>query len=202
MCIMSGCSSSNTNESYYDRGLDLISLSHKLASDEEYVKSYNITEEQKGLLSKLTELENSKPAVVFSLDIAEKSLNSLPIDAEKCSEDVRTYLLNNTMTSIPSIINGKADGSNFVIASTVASASMAFDHKGAEASVMYLYVFEGGVSYAVNFMPGYDNSVYAVAAPIFDEALSDCKNVDDVVNYLKTYRIFADPSDISVIVDR
>ncbi len=200
ICAMSGCSSKNTEfESYYESGFDLISLSLELAESEEYVKSYNISTDQQKLLDKLTLLDNPEPVKVFSLDLSDEMIKSLSIETNNCSEAVKAYLASNVMKSIPTIINTKTGDHNTVVASSVASASMTFDHTGENLPRMYLYIFENNFSYAVNFNPGYDNSVLAVAVPIFDDALSNCSDINDIVKYLGKYGISAEQSDISVI---
>ncbi len=200
VCFMAGCSQRNTEfSSYNEGGRSLVSLSRELASNEEYIKSYNITEEQRELLDKLTSSDDHEPVRVFSLEFSENTLELLSIDTDNCFENVKAYLSNNVMTSIPSMINAVSGESSAVVASSIAAASMTFDLGDAEAPFIYFYIFENEISYAVNFKSGYDDSVFAVATPIFDEELSSCRNVDDIVNFLKKYSFKIDPDDISLI---
>ncbi len=206
LCFMTGCSSNDAEfASYYDAGLDLISLSRELAGSEEYLKSYTtVNEEGKKLLGRLASSDDLKPAIVFSLDISDEILRSFSVDTSKYSENVAKYLRDNAVSSIASMINIKSGGSDTdtIIASSIASASMTFDHVDVGSHIMYLYIFENSFSYAVTFKPGYDNSVFAEAHPIFDEALSNCRTVDDIIKCLKSYDISSESDDISIVTVR
>ncbi len=200
ICFMTGCSSNNTKyASYYERGLSLISLSKELVDSEELLKSYSINDEQKNLLDTLKSSDLSEPITVFSVNLPEKTLELLFEDTTQFSETVKSYLLNNAMASIPSMINTRTGGTNYMVAASVATASITFDSNDVKESVMYMFIFENGLTYAVNFKSGYDNSVFAVATPIFDDNLSSCRSADDMSEYLGKYSITAQSSDISII---
>lgn len=202
LCLMAGCTSSEKSghTSFYERGLSLIALSRELVSDEAYLSYFGIySEEQKAILRDLASMDVSDPRMVFSLDISEQAFGTLFGDGEKLSEKVKSYLADSAMSSISGMINTRM-GTHFAVAATVSGAQMTFDHAGVRPPVMYLYMFENGYAYAVVFIPGYDNSVRANAAPLLDDDLSGCETAHDLVQYFSdTLHLAVDKACVSVV---
>lgn len=184
--LLASCGTATEEKSLYVRGMEVVSMLDELAGNEEYLTVYTATPEILELAATMAEGDRSSPKTVYEITVPEEMLLALAeVDGVSgLSDELRTYLLNRTQSTVPVTVNSR-NGVETLAATSVCTVGKSFVNSDVTAGSMYLYTFEDAVPVMVTFTPGEDHTVSASATFLMGEI--DTSSADTVAAFFEEY---------------
>ena len=173
-----------TNKSLYEQGMEVVALMAEMTRTEEYVQAHTGSPEIMEIVQGIAEGDFSTPKAVYSITAKDEVLfGLLEIDEpEGVSEELKKALLNRTLGSLMTQINGMA-GVEKLAASSVCTVGKTFVNEQLTDNVIYLYTFENALPVAVTFTVGEDGAVSAGGNFIMYEDFT-CDSIEEIQAFL------------------
>ena len=163
-------SCSGKSRSVEDCSADVISLMSEMLKDENYAKSYNLSQSCNDTVEEMKAADYSDPIAIYELSVSAKDLlSSCDISTDNMKTDLKDYLTSSAYTSFASFINRKA-GVDAITISAVYNAQQSFVCNDITENKLLLYVYEGGNPIIVSVLPGDSGAVRITGNFIINES--------------------------------
>ncbi len=176
----------STDDILLKKGLQLTRYMYRLAETSTYVEAITSSEHVNEIINGIKGQNINIPCKVFSISNIDSAfyassyfsrlLTSIP-------SDIRKYVENKVLASIPSLLNGKS--AHNIAATSMLIADDVFICDRVDRPILYLYIYNGNCHSIVTFIPNESHIVKASACFIIDSDMNQLKSIDNVKAYLE-----------------
>lgn len=185
LVVMSGCSSTSMpGSTLTGKGLELIGKVDKLAECEEYIRLYTLDAEINKVIKAIAENDYTKPKNVFKIENLGAMVLENMLSETKLPEDIAKTVEGKFETAIPTQITAM-NGTTALAAISILNYGESFIYKNLKSSATYLYTYENGYGFMVNYNPNDENIVIASVAVVINDELSKCSSEEEVIDFFR-----------------
>ncbi len=202
-----GCRVNSVSDGdYYIRGLSIVESMDDMAECDEYISLFSSSPDINGIIKEIGENDYSEPKAVYKAAFTPEEIDSIFLGAAGGDADFPDDILyetrNRIVSSFPSSINAM-EGTEALAATSILTKNESFISDTTGVYSLYFYVYDGGYSACVTFIPGENSIVSATGYFIINDDLSNTASQSEFTQWLFdiTSLMNIEVSDISEIIE-
>ena len=183
-----GCTVNSVSDGdFYKKGLSLVEKMDDMAECADYIALLSSSQDMSSIIKEIGGNDYSKPKAVYKVTVTPEEVDN--IITEMLGEDINLpdEILSEArmrlVLSFPSRINAM-EGSYALASTSILTKSESFISSSNEEYSMYFYIYDGGYSACVTFIPGENNIVSATGYFILNDDLSNVASQDEFAQWL------------------
>lgn len=165
-------------------GYSLVKQMDTLAKSDTYCNAVSVSDEINSIIKKIRETDYNAPKAVYKAAVPYGNATALSgASIKDFPENVRDLVESKFVSTIASQINA-TNGAETLAATSGLTSSDVLAAEDVKETTIYVYVFDGGCSAMVTFIPNEDNLVTSYASFVKSEDLSKVKSANELSKFV------------------
>ena len=183
-----GCTVNSVSEGdYYQKGLNIVECMDEMAECDDYIALLSASPDMNNIIKEIGKNDYSVPKAVYKVTVTPEEIDRIFLGATGEETNLPDEILSEARTrivlSFPSRINAM-EGAYAVASTSILTKSESFISNSNEEYSLYFYIYDGGYSACVTFVPGENNIVSATGYFIINDDLSNTASQDEFSQWL------------------
>ena len=183
-----GCTVNSVSDGdFYQKGLNLVGKMDDMAECDDYITLLSSSQDMNSIIKEIGGNDYSKPKAVYKVTVTTEEIDSIFLGEAGEDVDLPSEILSEArkrlVLSFPSRINAM-EGAYAVASTSILTTSESFISNAGEDCSLYFYIYDGGYSACVTFVPGENNITSATGYFIINDDLSNVASQDEFSQWL------------------
>lgn len=188
LVLATGCTVNSVSEGdYYQKGLNIVENMDEMAECDGFIALLSASPDMNSIIKEIGKNDYSNPKAVYKVTITPEEIDSIFLGAigedTNLPDDILSEARNRMVLSFPSRINAM-EGSYVLASTSILTKSESFISNSTKEYSLYFYIYDGGYSACVIFVPGENNIVSSTGYFIVNDSLSNTSSLDEFSKWL------------------
>ena len=188
LVLATGCTVNSVSEGdYYQKGLNIVENMDEMAECDDFIALLSASPDMNSIIKEIGKNDYSNPKAVYKVTITPEEIDNIFLGAigedTNLSDEILSEARNRMVLSFPSRINAM-EGSYVLASTSILTKSESFISNSTKEYSLYFYIYDGGYSACVIFVPGENNIVSSTGYFIVNDSLSNTSSLDEFSKWL------------------